>query len=44
MSKFDLINNHGYKEKVEHDHTTGGEKINIAPIQWVKSDGGGKTK
>ena len=32
---FDLKNNHGHTDKVEHDHTTKGDKIGVAPIQWV---------
>ena len=33
--KFDLINNYGYKESSNVDHTTQGDKISISPIHWI---------
>lgn len=39
--KFDLINNYGWKDSSSIDHTTGGEKISVSPMQWI--DGNRKT-
>lgn len=39
MGIFNLKNNYGYKDKSEHDHTTNGKDISIAPINWVDTDG-----
>lgn len=34
MTKFTLINNHGWADSTKHDHTTKGESIK-PPIEWT---------
>jgi hypothetical protein len=32
-----LKSNHGWTDRVANDHTSGGEKVNIPIIEWVKT-------
>ena len=38
MTKFTLINNHGWTDNQKIDHTTGGDKIQTIVREIVKAD------
>jgi hypothetical protein len=38
LAIMNLKSNHGWTDRVATDHTTGGEKMDIAPITWVKTN------